>query len=153
MPHRSPAENRDYMRRYMRDYRAEHSHPNARRTHFSNTDLAEIVRLYASDRKSMESIGQRFGCSGGTILYWLRKLNVKSRPQGGTGFKITPKHRAQAARKGVLSQASIAAGEFVQPSLIKFPQRLQAQFDAIMQDIRIERGTGWHLANVSRMNP
>jgi transposase-like protein len=146
MPHADPNERkafmRGYMKTYMKDYRAEHSHPSGRRKGFSETDLAEIVRLYKVECLSQTTIGDRFNCSPGTILYWLRKLKVKSRPQGSPrGFKVTPRHRAQAAKKGVISQATLAAAEFRQPSLISFPEspQLQADFDAIMGDIRSER--------------
>jgi transposase-like protein len=125
-----------------------HSHPNGRRRGFSKAELAEIVRLYRVECWSMDRIGVRYGCSNGAILYWLRKLGVKTRPQGRTGFKVTPRHRAQAAKKGALSQATIAAQEFSQPSLVRLPRHLQERFDAIMADVRAERGSPWGLANI-----
>jgi transposase-like protein len=125
---------RAYFRAYMAKRR---SSKNGRR--LSDAQKAEIVRLYTVENLGADPIGDRLGCDGSTVCYWLKKLGVRLRAQGR--FRDTMPNARTLRMTGIRTQASIAAATFHQPSLIQLPPHLQAAFEACVAEVRAERGT------------
>jgi transposase-like protein len=129
-------ERREYFRAYMAKRR---SSKNGRR--LSDAQKAEIVRLYTVEKLGTDPIGDRLGCDGSTVCYWLKKLGVPLRAQGR--FRDTMPNARTLRMTGIRTQASIAAATFHQDTIISFPEspQLQADWEYVLAAVRAERGT------------
>jgi transposase-like protein len=127
---------REYFRQYMQKRR---SSKNGRR--LSDAQKAEIVRLYTVEKLGADPIGDRLGCDGSTVCYWLKKLGVRLRAQGRCR-DVMPNARTL-RMTGIRTQASIAAATFHQDTIISFPEspQLQADWEYVLAAVRAERGT------------
>jgi transposase-like protein len=127
---------REYFRQYMQKRR---SSKNGRR--LSDAQKAEIVRLYTVEKLGTDPIGDRLGCDGSTVCYWLKKLGVRLRAQGRCR-DVMPNARTL-RMTGIRTQASIAAATFHQDTIISFPEspQLQADWEYVLAAVRAERGT------------
>jgi hypothetical protein len=126
---------RAYFRAYMAKRRG-----GAKNGHrLSDAQKAEIVRLYTVEKLGTDPIGDRLGCDGSTVCYWLKKLGVPLRAQGR--YRDVMPNARTLRMTGIRTQASIAAATFHQPSLIQLPAHLQAAFEACVAEVRAERGS------------
>lgn len=74
---------------------------------------------------------------------YMRRRRGFGKPRKPHVWKLNPESRMRGGRKGCLAHARTAAAEFVQQSLIDLPPHLQAEFNAIMEAVRYERGMKW----------
>jgi transposase-like protein len=127
---------REYFRAYMAKRRS--GVKNGRR--LSDAQKAEIVRLYTVEKLGTDPIGDRLGCDGSTVCYWLKKLGVRLRAQGR--FRDTMPSARTLRMTGIRTQASIAAATFHQETIISFPEspQLQADWEHVLAQVREERG-------------
>lgn len=45
-----------------------------------NLDREALEKLYWKEKLSLSQIAKKLGVTGGAILYWMRKFNIKRRP-------------------------------------------------------------------------
>lgn len=50
----------------------------------------QLERLYLKQKLSLAQIGEKFGCNGSNVLYWLKKFDIKRRPACAKKVDIPP---------------------------------------------------------------
>ena len=104
-------------------------------------ERAEMIRLYTAEGLSTTRIGYLLNRSGSTVYNVLKEANVKLRPSmfklnGWRGHKLNTASAAQSWRQMAERTGLIPA----LPSIINFPPRLQAVFEAECAKVKRERG-------------
>jgi hypothetical protein len=117
---------------------------------FTPAEKAQAMRLYEVEKLGVDKIAHMIGRTGVGVWRMLKREGVKIRDHNDAlklrKWTWAPSSHAAAAKKGFITQASNAANQYYQPSLISFmpdSPRLEMEWRHVLADVQAERGTQW----------
>ncbi len=102
----------------------------------------QLVECYVDKKMSLSEIGQKFGCNGSNILYWLKKFNIERRPADYRKVAIPEEllydlyHNQKMSSLKIAEKLGLVSGRTIRKKLRKFGIKMRSLSDASAKKYR-----------------